>query len=175
MDLDPITSLKAVARLRDETPDRRQSGMIDALHERMVGELTGDLDLIMSGIHNSFELMVGGGDTPAFDRAGFRDRMAQHCASDAVMWMEWNGLYVSEATISGHGCLRKISAATGLVAEGAGDFRMLQSRPCAVFLRFSDDRFVNERVFTDKAEEVVERVAVGVAPDRSAVIAQMGK
>lgn len=175
MGLDPITSLQAVVELRDSTPDPLQSGMIDALHDRMVGELTGDLDLIMRGIHDSFELMVGGGDTPAFDRAGFRDRMAQHCASDAVMWMEWNGLYVGESTLSGHGCLRKISAATSSVSEGADDFRVLQLRPCAVFLEFSDHRFVRERVFTDKADEMVERVAVGVAPDRSAIIAQVGK
>lgn len=141
---DPVASLQKVTRLRHdaEPPVDRH---LSALYSRMIGELLGDLDLLLTGLDPAFELISEDGSASAptvLDHHAFAAQMAAYARSPVVMWMAWEQLAATPETISGYGSLVKVSPdETGAAAA------IVSSKRCAVFLDFDRGRLRSERIF----------------------------
>ncbi|MGU3586792.1 hypothetical protein ACLBYD_26980 [Rhodococcus sp. C26F] len=142
--LDPVASLHRVARLQ-RGAGSPAAEHLSALYNRMLGELVGDLDLLLTGLDPAFELSSEDGSTSEpsiLDHDAFTARMAAYVRSPVVMWMAWEQLAATPETISGYGTLVKVSP-----DETGRPVAVVSSKRCAVFLDFDRGRLRSERIF----------------------------
>lgn len=143
----PIAALQTVVDRRRSAPPILHA-RYTALYTRMLGELTGDVDLMTSGLHPDFELHSEDDDQTVLTHAEFTARTTAYAQSSSVMWMEWEQLEAGTDSISGYGRLIKVAPAEARAGGAGTTSAVMSTKRCAVFLEFeNDDQLIRERVF----------------------------
>jgi hypothetical protein len=177
----PERTLDIIDEKLAATDDPALRRIYQVLRDRLVGELIGNLDLLLATLAPEFTLIVRPAGAPGKETgpADFRKAVEGLCASELMIWVDWDHLVVSHGVSMGDGVVTTLmpAAAAGLSldADEAPDTMATVSVPGVVVIEYTESGLMSREIFySDPAASVTTKIAAQDAPTRAATANSLG-
>ena len=153
--LSPRRMLQAFRVIDDRCGGSAQTTSLDALRERLAGELLGDELRVAATLDPDFALVTHTGG-PARTIAGrdMVDGIRRQGEAGVMIWTELDDLVSEPDMVAGHGLLHTLSPEPCAVT----------TFPLAFFIRYSEGLMASEVAFMDVAAAIATSLPKGTTP-----------
>jgi hypothetical protein len=167
---DPLGCISFIDAKIAAAGSERARRLLEVLRLRLVGEITGDLDLILASVTDDFHLVssANGVAGPEQTRDEFQAAMTALCSSGAMTWVSWSRLVADDNGVAGDGLLVYLSP----VRDGGQTTAESTVMPLAVFLEYDETAITGEYAYTGNAAPGPAYPCEGMAAQSQALRSQ---
>ncbi|MCW2539486.1 MAG: hypothetical protein JWN95_1211 [Frankiales bacterium] len=175
----PARTLDIIDEKLAATDDPALRRIYQVMRDRLVGELIGDLNLLLGTLAPEFTLVLRPAGQPSAETgpAEFRTAVERLCASDLMIWVDWDHLVVSHGVSIGDGVVTTLMSAAAAGAGDPGDPHAMAtvSVPGVVVIEYTESGLMSREIFySDPGASVTVRLAAGDAPTREETARSLG-
>jgi hypothetical protein len=162
------------------TPDPQHRRMLDLARERLVAEMIGDLPRLLGAIGPDFTMVRRPAGQPSgeSDAAEFKAGVEQLCASDMMIWVDWEHVALDGDLFMADGVIHTLmpADAAGVTLDAGDDpgTKVVVSTRGVVIIEHADGLQSKEIFYSDPAAAEITKLAPGDAPTRAAAAEALG-